>query len=259
MPLRVHSGNELHNELGPQRRLAVFAPVIAAPVVPTYAEKVLSYSPIAYWILGEAAGATAVCQVNSPAQDGAYTGVTLGQPGIGDGNTAPFFDGANDYVDIYSVALRDNISVTEFTIALWAKVNSWADGTFRRFISIRGDNWDDIIHLFTHNANNTIFMQYEANNIPVTVQSNLGGTSDWFHLAITVSALADQMKSFVNGAQTGLTQTGLGAWAGGNIDTDRSLIGARFKTANVMNGWLAHCAVWDTPLTAPQILDLATV
>ena len=34
--------------------------------------------------------------------DGAYTGVTLGQDGIGDGNTCPLFDGANDFLDFYS-------------------------------------------------------------------------------------------------------------------------------------------------------------
>ncbi|MFV1969356.1 MAG: hypothetical protein ACC628_28375, partial [Pirellulaceae bacterium] len=38
--------------------------------------------------------------------DGAYTGVTLGQPGIGDGRTCPLFDGANDYNNIYSAALN---------------------------------------------------------------------------------------------------------------------------------------------------------
>jgi len=57
-----------------------------------YANKVAGYNPapIAYWILGEAAGAAAACQINA-AQDGAYTAVTLGQAGIGDGSTAALF------------------------------------------------------------------------------------------------------------------------------------------------------------------------
>ena len=50
-----------------------------------YSEKVLALSPIAYWPLWEAAGAVAE-DISGNGFDGAYTGVTLGQTGIGDGN-----------------------------------------------------------------------------------------------------------------------------------------------------------------------------
>ena len=89
--------------------------IVGLSSVVTYREKVLSYSPIAYWMQAEAAGNDSLCQVDSN-QDGTYTGVTLGQPGIGDGNTCPSFDGVNDYNDIYTTSFRDVFSLTEGTI-----------------------------------------------------------------------------------------------------------------------------------------------
>ncbi|GAI14148.1 unnamed protein product, partial [marine sediment metagenome] len=76
---------------------------IGAGGVLAYDDKVLGMDPIAYWPLSETSGLVANCLVN-PAQNGVYTGVTLGQPGIGDGNTAPYFDGTNDYVDVLTAA-----------------------------------------------------------------------------------------------------------------------------------------------------------
>lgn len=259
MPLRVHSSNELHNELGPQRRLAVFAPVVAAPVVPTYTEKVEGYNPIAYWVLGEAAGATAVDQINSPAQDGAYTGVTLGQPGIGDGNTCPLFDGLNDYVDCFTATLAGVFDGTEGTLAIWAKVFNvgvWTDSAWRYTCS-PFTNASNLAFIARAGVNNEMRYRYRPNGINEQV-NQAGLTSVVFnHYAITWTDTGDEMRAFFNGIQQGPTQTGLNTWAGA---ITRFVIGA-FTTVpgSPWYGWLAHCAVWDTPLTQPQIADLATV
>ena len=99
-----------------------------------YSDKVLGYSPIAYWPLWEASGATAE-DISGNGFDGAYTGVTLGQEGIGDGNTCPLFDGANDYVDIYSAGFAGALMRLRVPLTGWMKVFNagvWTDSEWQR-------------------------------------------------------------------------------------------------------------------------------
>lgn len=225
-----------------------------------YYRKVLGYNPIAYWPLWEPAGGVAECLVN-PAQSGAYTGVTLGQEGIGDGRTAPFFDGANDFVDIYSASFEAALSFTEFTIMLWLKVNAagvWTDGAKRVGVMILDDG-NNYITLNKAAANNTVEASYKAGGAwKNTSHAGMAGVIDWFTLGMTVSVGADALKLYVDGAPQG-TVAGLGVWAGGALNVDRVLIGATSKPGEVAHGWHAHCAVWDTPLTPAQIADLAVM
>lgn len=81
----------------------------------SYMKKVLrpgvGYDPaslIGFWLQNEAAGGVSFDH-SGYGRDGAYTGVTLGQPGIGDGSTAAGYDGINDFNNIYGADLvNDN-------------------------------------------------------------------------------------------------------------------------------------------------------
>ena len=64
----------------------------------SYIDKVLSYSPIAYWPVNEAGGNDMFDQSGN-GYDGTYTGVTLGQTGIGDGETIGGFNGNQGLFD----------------------------------------------------------------------------------------------------------------------------------------------------------------
>ncbi len=109
-----------------------------------YAHKVLATDQphlLAYWPLSEVAGSVAY-DFSGNARHGAYTGVTLGKTGIGDGDTCPFFDGANDFVNIYSVSLRDAFNGAEGTAMIWAKVFNvgvWTDGAYRNTLHLHTD------------------------------------------------------------------------------------------------------------------------
>lgn len=224
----------------------------------TYAEKVLGYGPIAYWPLWEAAGPTAVDQVNSPAQDGAYTGVTLGQPGIGDGNTAPLFDGANDFVNVFSGAFQGAFNGAEGTCAIWCRVFNagvWTDGAFRVAVMLKADNVN-YVQLAKLNPNQVRSI-YVAGGVFETIARALVTTA-WFHYAITWSVVGNIVRNYVDGAM--LSSAGLGVWVGA-LQALETTLGASNAVApgNPWHGWLAHAAVWDTPLTGPQITDLATV
>ena len=107
--------------------------ILAKPAYPAYWQHVRNVrraNLIAYWPLGETSGSIAA-DLSGNEQHGTYTGVTLAQPGIGDGRSAPFFDGANDFVNVLSPGLASAFNGAAGTIALWFHVNSpasWNQG-----------------------------------------------------------------------------------------------------------------------------------
>lgn len=89
------------------------------PTFSGYISKVLNpntsigYDPlglIGFWPQNESGGAISF-DLSGLGHDGAYTGVTLGQPGVpGMGMTSPFYDGAGDVNNVYSAGLvADNL------------------------------------------------------------------------------------------------------------------------------------------------------
>jgi hypothetical protein len=237
----------------------------------SYEEKVLSYSPIAYWPLNETSGTTADNAEGTAARDGTYarnvTTMTTGT-GIGDGNTAPLFDGVNDYCDIYSDSLRDafdGTGETEGTLSAWIKASGagvWTDGTNRATINLQA-NTSNVVRFTRGTVNNRINLTYVASGVNTEVQDDSVKTTAWYHFALTWSLTADEVKAYTNGAQIGSTQAGLGTWgAGANLADTDTVIGADDTDGGPTGPWdgyLAHVAIWTTPLSAGDITALATV
>jgi len=226
-----------------------------------YVSKVLSTAPVVYWPLWETAGGTAEDLINSPLQDGTAVGVTWANDLTGPfGTPAPYFDGANDYVNVNTATLAAVLDAggAECTIAIWAKVNSaavWADGIIR------------CTYYFVDTANNAFSINKvaPANTIE---QRWIGGavnefyadagitTTDWMHLAMTRSEAADEIRYYRNGAFLGLDVT-IGNW-GSVAPWATMLIGASsLVPANVWHGWMAHAAIWDRALLGPEVFMLA--
>ena len=87
-----------------------------------YAADVLATSPIAYWKLNEGSGST-VEDSSGNGYDGSYTGVTWdGETFLGD--AVPYFDGANDYANVYSAGLQSAVDFEEGCILAWCKVSN---------------------------------------------------------------------------------------------------------------------------------------
>lgn len=226
-----------------------------------YIDRVLATKPIAYWVQGEIAGVVAVDQINSPAQDGTYIGVTLGQPGIGDGNTAPFYDGVNDWTDIKTAALQAAFDGDEGSMMAWGKVSAlgvWTDGTARAFMSYR-INGNNQIYLRKSTVNNTLDWLYRAGGT-IELRTKAGMTeTDWINMLITWSASAGvngEVIPYYNGIQEGVTMTNLGVWAG--VAIDRASIG-RHDATQRFHGWLGHGILWDRPLTPTEALSLGVL
>lgn len=233
-----------------------------------YSRKVLSYNPIAYWPLWETSGSAAwdlVVNLRAPdplSRDGTYVGVTLGEPGIGDGNTSVLLDGNNDYINIFSAGLAAAFNGAAGTAAIWARVfdlATWSDGTIRKALLLRADvNNRIFLHKVDVPAND---WRHEYRAGGVIEGQNTGGltSTDWIHYAVTWDKVADEVRSFIAGTQSGPTADTLGVWAGA-LSNVRTLIGANSMVpANVWHGWLAHGMLLDYALAPAGIADLAVV
>ena len=230
----------------------------------SYSDKVLNTQNanlIAYWRLQEPSGTNADNYEGTAARDGTYTGVTLGQTGIGDGLTVPLFDGANDFVDVFSSSLDTAFNLSEGSVILWMQVSGvgvWTDGALRYMLRFRVDGSNQLA-LLKRSQNNQVRLIREGAN--VIDQVDLGGQSDTDFVAwgFTWSEAADEVIAYKDGVQVGSTQTGLGA-SSGNLSSINTTIGSHTTTpAQVWDGQLGHVAIWDTPLSAAQMSTLATV
>jgi hypothetical protein len=228
-----------------------------------YTNKVKALSPIAYWPLAEASGTT-VLDESGNGRNGVYKAAgepLLGQPGIGDGRTAPLFDGTNDFANVFSASLAAAFSGAEGTVACWCQVANagvWTDATTRRALYLQADTNNRVI-LNKTITNNQVTGFHIAGGTSKQVLFNTTGPLTWFHLAMTWSKSADQMKFFVNGTQQGATQTGLGTFVGSLAATTTTIGAADTVGTAPWAGSLAHAAVWATPLSPTQIASLAVV
>jgi len=226
----------------------------------TYADKVLGTGPIAYWPLWEASGTVARCLVN-PAQNGTYSSNVSTWPpgtGIGDGNTAPGFDGTNDYIDVQTAALAAAFNASQGSFAIWARVTNvgvWTDAATRYIANLQVDANNNVRAMKT-NANNQLLRTYVANAVPELGYNNGVATTGWFHLCHTWSVAADEVRYYMNGAWSE-TDTVLGVWVGALA---KSIIGSYNIPVNQpWSGGLAHPAIWSRALAASEIAALAVV
>ena len=199
------------------------------------------------------------CLVNS-AQNGTYNGVTLASDRSGPfGTPAPFFDGVNDWADIYSASMAAAFDGNEGSISVWCKVyNSgvWTDGL------------DGVVFQLTNGAGDFILATKSSLNNSFYLNRRIGGVTDsktisgmtrtdWFHVAITWSVTADEAIFYYDGAQYGSVETGLATWVSA-LNSAYCLIGAETKAPiKILNGWPGHAALFDRALGPGEIVELA--
>ena len=226
----------------------------------TYTDKVLGTDPIAYWPLSEGGGTTAQCKINA-LQNGTYSSdvATMGiGPGIGDGNTAAYFDGAGgDFVNVGSATFNAAFNGAEGTFMQWARVanvGAWTDGSERRswVCLVDGNNF---VIVGKSNANNQFRGLYKAGGGATESVTQAGlTTTAWVCWIFTWSKTFDRVQLFYNGVSTG-TDTSSGVWAGNPATHNIGGQGA----LTPWHGWLAHNAVWDRVLGTNEIVLLSSV
>lgn len=114
-----------------------------------YSPKVLATSPKRYWPLWDLSGTAATELIAG--DNGTYNGVTLNQPGIGDGRRSAFFDSV-DYCTIYSAALSTN-----------PNLNLIRNANFGQYTGTQDDGTSDVIASWTNgNVNDGLGNRVEA-------------------------------------------------------------------------------------------------
>jgi len=230
-----------------------------------YMNKVKGIAPanlLAYWPQWEPRG-TLINDLSGNGRIGTYTGVTLGQPGIGDGYTSPLYDGANDVGNCYSASLATAFSALTGTLHIWARVYNaavWVDHTARLVAYFGADVSDNRVMILT-NVSDQLVWTYTANGVTnsVTDSGNSISTTDWMALGLTWDKGADAVMGYYAGAQFDSTQSGLDVWAGALASTLCTLGSKGATPALVWNGYLAHAALWDAVLTPADMAALAEV
>lgn len=228
----------------------------------TYTQKVIALSPIAYWPMAEASGSTATDESGN-SLNGAYTGVTLGSTGIGDGRTAATLDGTTSFNNIYSAGLNTAFNNAEMTIAGWLQVTSagvWSDAANRAVMHVGADITNNFIRFIKTTTASQLQGRIAFGATLKTVAFTVADPLTWQHFAVTASKSGDAMKVYLNGVQQGSTQTTLGTWAGA-LSSVSCGVGCQ-RTSALAQPWagnLAHMAVWASALSAAQIATLAVL
>ncbi len=172
----------------------------AAPL--TYAQTVMSDSPLSYWRFGESNGT--VANDSAGTTNGTYlAGFTLGATGAiaNDTNTAVLFDGMSGYA---SMGASFNFGGTSsMTIELWIKPAP-ADSSYRRIISketIDGNGREGYL-IGYEGANNLSFERFQSGAetaiggvITPTVSSFVGATFDGTTMIIYVNGAVVQSSA----------------------------------------------------------------
>lgn len=234
------------------------------PVQYDYASKMLSMKPLAYWPLWEAPAVPlpAATDISANGNDAAYTGVTLGYPGIGDGRTSAHYDGANDYTNIISAGFIPLWNWSAYTVLVWMNVAAavWIDGLNHSLMRLSNAAVTSIWDIRIDAVNNTIrYYVKHGGAAQDEVNFVTGAETVFVPVAMTVdeSVGTGEMKCYYNGAQAGTTQIGI---AGGAGNPSIAVIGAE----NLVPTWpflgqLAHAALWDRVLTPAEIAELSVV
>lgn len=193
---------------------------------------------------------------------GLYRNVTLGQFGIGDGNTTAAYNGTTSFDNLYSAGLNTDFNNAEGTLLAWAQITSagvWTDATQRVVARFAADA-NNRVQFDRTSTNNQIRVTYAANSVVKNITSTaLNGSLDYFCLAITWSASADQAKGYLNGLQISATQTGLGTWAGA-LGSTSAIIGASVTTPSTLwSGVIGPVLLLNRAATAAEVLRASTV
>ncbi len=227
---------------------------IGEPILPPYSARVAATQPdhlIAYWPLWESAGST-VYDYSGNGRNVTASGVTWGQPGIGDDHTAPRFDGVNDHIN----DLSDVFGAGEFdgdlvTIMLWAKIDQVAAGSYL----LRIDGGDGAGFIALLRSADTGYTRFTCGGKTASCGYPDG---DWHCFVLVSDRAGNGVGAFVDGEQQGTWLTGQTEWTATTLSTLKDAIGSTGYNL-YFPGCIAHVAMWDTALTAAEIAALAEV
>lgn len=167
-------------------------------------------------------------------------------------------DGIDDYLSIADADnLSPSVSSNHFTLSLWARIdeNSTAGGdgsNFRKYMVAKGTGgqYEYNLHRLAGAADNVQFCLFSLDGLSAVCRDLVTGyaINTWYHLAVVMDGT--NLVTFLNGRpanSTAITPTT------GN-GTAPLRIGMRDN--GYFKGQIDELAVWNTDLTASQVLAL---
>jgi hypothetical protein len=217
-------------------------------------KKLYGSALVGYRQLAETSGATAY-DSSGQGNNGVYNGASLAHlaapPRLG--GMAPFFDGVNDNVNLYSAAFAADVNLQKGTIGIWVKVANagvWTDGQTRAMLSMGNGSY--YVTLRKNSTSNQV-MWLITLSLGIKNLAAAFSSTDWFHMAVTYDSVANEYKCYLNGAQSGATQTGAGQLTG--LQDGRCYVAMRLSGGEPFHGWLCHETTLNRAATAAELLQ----
>lgn len=258
---------EFSGDPGAERYLTATATdnPISQSTTKSYLQRILDYSPIAFWPLNETSGTTADNAEGTAAMDGAHIagggGEIIGMRSniFRSGEWAYRFPSAAALVNIYSADLNTAMNKNEGSIVCWIKVPTtaqWAESSTQRYLYIAGSTSNRFI--IQHSSANTIGVIRTAGGTSKTVSIDMSSTpTTWQCIIVTYSVTNNEMKVYLNGVQQGTTQTS-GSFSG-SLATTTCCIGATDTsgTNDINDRLVSNVAIFNRVLTGAEVADLS--
>lgn len=219
---------------------------------------------VALWMQDETSG-TAADDAGANNCDGVYADVSLADAVAQWGLPMPRYNGETSVMKPYSAALEAAFSGAAGSLIVPAQMapGAWSDGAQRGLARFSYDDSNRVQIMKTGTENQLYFNYRAAGTDKAVTDTSLAGTSDMFLASLTWDASAGasgEVKAYLNDAQVGATQTGLGTWAGATLNSNQCAVGAQIASpTNLHNGWLGPTIVLNRAATLAEIQSVCEI
>jgi len=166
--------------------------------------------------------------------------------------------GGDGHTDIYSAALIVFFNPVNGTLIQRLQVPNadiWVDATFHQFVALRADA-NNRVFGFKDLTDNRISVFYRAGGVQQAVVISGLSTLNEFGIATSWDKGVDEFRAFLDGSQSGATQSGLGVWVGA-LDSAKSVVGADSTAPSVpWKGLIADTVLGNITATPAQIATI---
>lgn len=225
----------------------------------SYVEKVrrtASSALIGYWPFNENDGTTAWDWGKAGGRNGTSSGVIPADKflyGLDGGPVYKF--AASTYVSISVTALLAAFSGAEGTLSIWCNSLNYADSTERTLFYFRDAASNDYFNVMKY-TDNKFYAIRNADGAGDKGPSIAVTGSGWKHLAMTWSEVGDYIRLYIDGVSVGTPASSIGTY----VDAPTVMnIGAGDAYGTPWVGWLQHAAIWNIPIPASDIVELAEI
>ncbi len=228
--------------------LAFFAFFVRTASAGTLTKPANNLGLIGYWSFDEATG-TIAHDFSGRGNAGALTGGPIWTPGKS--GTAVLLNGSSDYVNITSIIGEFNVD--KGTLSTWIKITPAAT-LEKEVLNIRADGNNEI-EMTDFDGIGGLNFRFKYRTLTIN-STDISDDNTWHMVTMTWDTTADQFKAYVDGVQTGSTQTTLGSWAGAITGAN---LGANTAANGFLPGRLDETRIYNRALSATEIATLYKV